>query len=372
MAQDFISAILGSQPDYSSILSPQQSQQLRTNANLNAAIGAIVPLLSLSGPQMRPVGTGQALGAALGGAFGGYTQGFDRTLQQIATGMQLESLKKKQEQQTALQNALALPDVKSRIEALQNLGQYDVVKNIAESQKALRQSGLMRDETASEMPSPIAPYLNAESPNVKTLATQLDNAYKSGILDEETLLKRIEPLARMEEAYVSRQESRADRASMRAEAQAERVALREEQATKLSPEQQKQITGAQNTVNAIKEFKDELQSFDPRSLANLSPASRAKIQTKYRNMQLQAKEAYNLGVLNGPDLTIIEQLVADPTSYTGALIGKKGIEAQASELSRIIKDIGVVASQKPKSVTEPAMPKETRPQAKGVRFLGFE
>lgn len=368
MAQDIISALLGSQPDFSSALSPQQAQQLRTNSNLNAALGAIIPLLGLSGPQMRPVGTGQALGAALGGAFGGYNQGFDRTLQQIATGMQLESLKKKQEQQTALQNALALPDVKSRIEALQNLGQYDLVKNIAESQKAIRQSGLMRDETASEMPSPVAPYLSAKSPNVKTLAVQLDKAYKDGFIDDENLLKRLEPLARMEESFIFNEERKAERAETRAEARA----VREEQATKLSPEQQKQITGAQNTVNAIKEFKDELQSFDPRSLANLSPAARAKIQTKYRNMQLQAKEAYNLGVLNGPDLTIIEQLVADPTSYTGALIGKKGIDAQASELSRIIKDIGTVAGQKPKSVTEPAMPKETKPQAKGVRFLGFE
>ena len=59
MAQDIISALLGSQPDFSSILSPEQNQQLRTNANLNAAIGAIIPLLGLSGPQARPIGTGQ-------------------------------------------------------------------------------------------------------------------------------------------------------------------------------------------------------------------------------------------------------------------------------------------------------------------------
>lgn len=97
MAQDIISALLGSQPDFSSILSPQQSQQLRTNANLNAAIGAIIPLLGLSGPQARPVGTGQALGAALGGALGGYTQGFDRTLQQIVAAQQMEEMARKRQ-----------------------------------------------------------------------------------------------------------------------------------------------------------------------------------------------------------------------------------------------------------------------------------
>jgi hypothetical protein len=77
-------------------------------------------------------------------------------------------------------------------------------------------------------------------------------------------------------------------------------------------------------------------------------------------MQLQAKEAYNLGVLNGPDLTIIEQLVADPTSAKGAYIGKEGINVQASELSRIVTDMGKVASTKPKTVTAPTQNKNIK------------
>lgn len=90
MAQDFISAILGSQPDYSSMLSPEQVQQMRSNANLNAALGAIIPLLGLSGPQARPIGTGQVLGAALGGALGGYQTTMDRNLQELLTGLKLK------------------------------------------------------------------------------------------------------------------------------------------------------------------------------------------------------------------------------------------------------------------------------------------
>ena len=367
MAQDFISAILGGQPDYSSALSPEQMQQLRSNSALNAAIGAIVPLLSLSGPQTRPVGTGQALGAALGGAFGGYNQGFDRTLQQIVAAQQLNENKIKQQQRASLNEALTLPTVQERIKRLQDLGQYDVVENIAKSERALRQSGLMREPGAVEAPSPVAPFLDAQSPQVKVLATQLDKAFKDGIIAEEDLLKRLEPLARMEENFAFRTESKAERA----EARAERQAMRQEDLIKLSPEQQKQVTGAQNTVNAIKEFMSELETFNPRSIGNLSPSARARIQTKYRNMQLQAKEAYNLGVLNGPDLTIIEQLVADPTSFTGAAIGKEGIKAQASELSRIVSDIGMVASQKPKTVTQPTQITQ-QPSTKGVKFLGFE
>ena len=120
-------------------------------------------------------------------------------------------------------------------------------------------------------------------------------------------------------------------------------------ASKLPEAQQKQVIGAQNTVNAIKEFRDSLSSFTTTDALN--PAKRADIQAKYRNMQLQAKEAYNLGVLNGPDLTIIEQLVVDPTTVTGVFTGKKAIDKQASELSRIITDMGNVAAGRPKEVT---------------------
>lgn len=116
MAQDFISAILGSQPDFSSALSPQQNEQLRTNANINAALGAIIPLLGLSGPQARPVGTGQALGAALGGALGGYSQGFDRTLQQIVAAQQMEEMNRKRQARSRYQEMLKTAETPQPIE----------------------------------------------------------------------------------------------------------------------------------------------------------------------------------------------------------------------------------------------------------------
>jgi hypothetical protein len=363
-----LSALFGQQPDYTAFTSAADQQRMQSNASQQALLNAAIALLGQSGTQRYPVSTGQALAGALGAGMEGYNQSFDRTLKQMVTGMQLGEYSTKQKQRQAMAEALALPTPQERIKRLQDLGQYDVVENIAKSERALRQSGLMRQPGEAELPSPVAPFLAAESPQVKTLATQLDKAFKDGIIGEEELLKRLEPLARMEDTFIARSESKAERA----EAKAERLATKEQDLMKLSPEQQKQVTGAQNTINAIKEFKNELEKFDPRSFANLSPAARASIQTKYRNMQLQAKEAYNLGVLNGPDLTIIEQLVADPTSFTGVAIGKKGIDAQASELSRIIGDIGTVASQKPKSVTQPMPKTQQQPSTKGVRFLGFE
>lgn len=117
---------------------------------------------------------------------------------------------------------------------------------------------------------------------------------------------------------------------------------------KMSEGEQKQFTGVQNTRNAISEFRSELQNFS--RLDALKPKDRARIETKYRNMQMQAKEAYNLGVLNGPDLAILEQIIYNPASIKGVYIGKEGIDAQAQELDRIMANIGTTVKAKGKEV----------------------
>jgi len=58
----------------------------------------------------------------------------------------------------------------------------------------------------------------------------------------------------------------------------------------------------------------------------------------YNNMMLQAKEAYNLGVLNGGDYEILQSVVADPTSFKGAFISNAALKKQATELSRMMSE----------------------------------
>lgn len=106
---------------------------------------------------------------------------------------------------------------------------------------------------------------------------------------------------------------------------------------KPSESQEKQVIGVQNTRNAIGEFRNELSNFT--RLDTLKPNERARIETKYRNMLMQAKEAYNLGVLNGPDLAILEQIIYNPTSMKGVVVGRDAIDSQASELDRIMGNI---------------------------------
>ena len=137
---------------------------------------------------------------------------------------------------------------------------------------------------------------------------------------------------------------------------------------KLPESQQKQVVGVQNLSNAIQEYRQALKSFG--TLDALNPDQRAMMGTKYNNMMLQAKEAYNLGVLNGPDFDILQSVVTDPRSLKGVITSNKALDTQASELDRIMSGIAQTSSQlKPRGNGAPQMP--TKP-AGGAKFLGFE
>ena len=238
MAQDFLSQLFGGQPDYSQFMTPQQSEQSQTNALTSAGLNAAIALLGASGKTNRPISTGQALGSALSAGLGGYQSSFDNQLRQILAQGQLSDLqdkrllreqqfkdiRTKEAQQQQLTAALALTDPQQNIDALRALGRFDLVKDLAQGQTAIRQSGLLRPAGEAEAPSPFAPFLNSESPNIKALAQQLNQGFKTGVIDEETAFKRIEPLARMQESFDQNQRSAQERLLARQIAAGERTA----------------------------------------------------------------------------------------------------------------------------------------------------
>lgn len=378
---------------YEDLFTPEQLTDLKVRSIGQGLLGMSQALAKSAAPSLMPQGSGLAEGL---GAFNQGMQGtMDKALGDMLKGAQVKQMIEKQKQDAQLKKLYAsaitpqyqvtpavvpegqtmlddqgVPtygvtpeqktltgykyDMKQIVPMLQATGRFDELKGIAESQKALRQSGIMGDTSAA---SPFAPYLMAQSPQVRQLAQTYEQGFKSGVIDEETAYKRNEALARMEDAYLGRQESKADRQLTRDIAAAERDAKKLE----IPVEQQKQVVGVKNTVNAIQEFRDELPNFS--RWDSLNPKARATMNTKYRNMLLQAKEAYNLGVLNGPDLTILESIVTNPTSFSGTVVGKDVIDAQASELSRIIQNMGNVAVNKvrPNEVITPQAPKENLP-----------
>jgi hypothetical protein len=94
----------------------------------------------------------------------------------------------------------------------------------------------------------------------------------------------------------------------------------------------KQVTGATNLKSAIDNYKETLKGFTTLDMAN--PDARAGMGNAYNNMMLQAKEAYNLGVLNGPDYAILQSVVKDPTKLGSLLTSKKALEKQATDLGK--------------------------------------
>jgi len=94
----------------------------------------------------------------------------------------------------------------------------------------------------------------------------------------------------------------------------------------------KQVLGATNLKDAIPNYKDTLKGFSTLDMVN--PDARAIMGNAYNNMMLQAKEAYNLGVLNGPDYAILQSVVKDPTKLNALLTSKEALQGQATELSK--------------------------------------
>jgi hypothetical protein len=131
---------------------------------------------------------------------------------------------------------------------------------------------------------------------------------------------------------------------------------------KLSEAQTKQVLGVQNLQNAIAAYRNELKNFPATGV--LSPDQRARLGTFYNNMVLQAKEAYNLGVLNGPDWDVITNVITDPRSIRGAITSKSALDAQASNLDMLMQNIGQTTS-----VVRPRMsPSQASSSSPGTNF----
>lgn len=119
---------------------------------------------------------------------------------------------------------------------------------------------------------------------------------------------------------------------------------------------QKQQVGVHNTRAALTEYRNALKDFAMTDIA--SPDARARMGTVYNNALLQAKEAFNLGVLNGPDYMILQQVLTNPASLKGGITSKKALDAQAEKLDEIMGRIGqqITSTQAGTPAPTPAAP----------------
>jgi hypothetical protein len=170
-----LSALFGAPPDYSNVLTPQQTQQMQSNALTQGGIGALIALLGASGPQVRPISTGQALAGALGAGFGGYQSSFDNTLKQMLTAQQLGENKRKQERQTAFQKAIADATTTTPVgTGLTQTGEGSQARMLADQTAAFGDEGTMATLGAlqSNVNLPTAKTINFDS--LVSAITQID------------------------------------------------------------------------------------------------------------------------------------------------------------------------------------------------------
>lgn len=96
-------------------------------------------------------------------------------------------------------------------------------------------------------------------------------------------------------------------------------------------EVQRQISGILSLDKTLDALDAALKDFDPRGLDQFNTEKRARIRSIAKQAQLDAKEAAALGALSGPDMDLLEGILADPTTSKGVLFGEKGISAQIAE-----------------------------------------
>lgn len=221
------------------LLSPEQQAMAEERARQSSLLNLGFALLQSSQGQPgqpRPR-LGQIIGQAGPQAVQAYQSSFDDTLKQLLTAQQMRDAQRKREQeesalarQTRIQEAMSLPTTREQVDALRGLGAYQELSALANAEKILRQSGVMRQQGEVTEVNPFAVYQQSNIPGVKKLADQLGKAYDQGTIDEEKATQRLGELARMEEAALAREESQQERRLTREQMSIDRQITREGQA----------------------------------------------------------------------------------------------------------------------------------------------
>lgn len=98
---------------------------------------------------------------------------------------------------------------------------------------------------------------------------------------------------------------------------------------------QKVQSSLQNLESGLNAYEKLLKSYDPQNTDALTPDKRAAIGTAFTDLQMRLKEAYDLGAITGPDMTVLQSALTDPTSawgtVKGGVTGRGTFEAQIGQ-----------------------------------------
>ncbi|CAB4161256.1 hypothetical protein UFOVP773_40 [uncultured Caudovirales phage] len=104
----------------------------------------------------------------------------------------------------------------------------------------------------------------------------------------------------------------------------------------------KEQKGVINTNNAINNLKEGINNFTPADMVN--PSRRAEITQLSKTASLIAKEMFNLGVLNGGDLKILEEVIPNPVAFNQGLVPIETIRKNLDKASNVVNQLNQTLS----------------------------
>ena len=90
---------------------------------------------------------------------------------------------------------------------------------------------------------------------------------------------------------------------------------------KLPAAAQKTFAAQQNLTSSLDNYKTVLGDYNPQSAAAVTPTQRAKVAAAFTDLQMRLKEGFELGAITGPDMSILQNAITDPTSMRGTAAG---------------------------------------------------
>lgn len=321
------------------LLGQEQMQKAETQALNMGALNAIAQLLAASGPQARPVGTGQAIGQALLGGYQGYQSSMDKTLGDMLKTAQVSELLNKQKLKEAQQKALQ-------------------VATTTMQPAVIPQGQTLRDDQGeltmgAEAPKAVPSAFNADI--YKTYALRLG-------VDPKDIGSTIEAMqgktmtvkpgevvlgSDMKPIYTAPQEPKGQvvdtaqglmiydpiKRTMTPATDAQGQPLMGEKG-KAPQKFTEQIGNITNLKQSVKSYIQDIKNTDPRYIFPGS-AKAAELQTKYSDLMMQMKDAYGLGALQAPDLQVMNKIITDPVSMAGRYKGKEALETQLNTIESV-------------------------------------
>ena len=325
-----------------SLLGEDEFKKTQQGARNMGLLQAGLAGLMASGPSLTPTSAGQALGAAGLSGLSGYQDAMSEAERQGLQGIEFEQMQQSRQSDEAFKAALP-----------------EVFKDGKINYQAAQQLALAYPEKMGQVMSSLK---SAQPPKAPTVDLQFDP--KTGTIfnkqtGEITYAPGFEPGQVKVGGLIPDGATPEEKAAIYRR-EAERVAATDpklakdyyslaESSLKGGQSNVKQLqdlpTGVQNQVNGVNGTLDAANSLitmlgDYSQFDVLNPKKQADIQAAMRNLQLQAKEAYNLGVLNGPDLELLNEVIVQPYSARGMMIGQEGIIDSIKKFQKLIENRG--------------------------------